>query len=243
MSRYAMVTDLTRCVGCQACTAACNSEWDVPHGHARTRILPTGATGTFPNLRAAFYVAQCNHCDDAPCTKPCPSGATSVRPDGIVSIDKSLCIGCGFCVEACPYEARYLNPATKKVDKCDFCSARLERGRQPACVTTCTAHAKYFGDLEDSSSDIYRLVYARNATRIESGDVKVGPNVYYLGRRNEAQLVADTFPPRVPRMPGAGDIWSRVVKPLAIAMVGATFIGQAVAFFTQLNKGEGQFDE
>jgi tetrathionate reductase subunit B len=243
MARYAMVTDLTKCVGCQACTAACNSEWDVPAGHARTRVLSTGAVGVFPNLRSAFYVAQCNHCDDPPCVQPCPSGATFQSADGIVKIDKELCIGCGFCVTACPYDARYLNPATSKVDKCDFCAARLERGLQPACVTTCTAHAKYFGNLEDPSSEVYRLVYARGAQRIESDDVKVGPNVYYLGARGEPDLVAETFPPRQPRMPSAGQWWERAFKPLAFLMVGATFLGQAVAFFTQLRKGEGQFDD
>ena len=243
MARYAMVTDLTRCVGCQACTAACNSEWDVPPGHARTRVLPTGAVGVFPSLRSAFYVAQCNHCDNPPCVEPCPTGATFQGPDGIVKIDSKLCIGCGFCVEACPYEARYINPVTKKVDKCDFCSARLARGQQPACVTTCTAHAKYFGDLEDPSSEVFRLVYSKGARRIEGDEVKVGPNVYYLGSRGEAELVAGLFPPRQPKMPSSAHWWERVLKPLALAMVGATFLGQAIAFFTQLRKGEGQFDD
>lgn len=243
MARYAMVTDLTKCVGCKACTAACNAEWDVPPGQARTRVLPTGAVGAFPKLRSAFYVAQCNHCDEPPCVRPCPSGATYQGDDGIVKVNRQLCIGCGFCVEACPYEARYLNASTRKVDKCDFCAARLERNQQPACVTTCTAHAKYFGDLEDQAGDTFRRVYSGGARRIESGQVRVGPNVYYAGRRGEPQLVAELFPPREPRMPASGEWWARVVKPLALAMVGATFAGQAIAFFTQLTKGEKQLDD
>ncbi|MGC8792826.1 MAG: 4Fe-4S dicluster domain-containing protein, partial [Bryobacteraceae bacterium] len=170
-------------------------------------------------------------------------GATFQGPDGIVQIDRNLCIGCGFCVEACPYDARYLNPVTQKVDKCDFCAARLERGQLPACVTTCPAHAKYFGDLEDPRSEVYRLVYDRGARRTESEQVRIGPNVYYLGSRGEPELVQEAFPPRPPRMPEAGRWWERVLKPLAFAMVGATFLGQAIAFFTQLRKGEGQFDE
>jgi tetrathionate reductase subunit B len=243
MARYAMVTDLTRCVGCEACTAACSAEWDVPPGHARTRVLPTGPVGEFPRLRAAFYVAQCNHCDRPPCVEACPSGATFQGPDGIVKIDPKLCIGCGYCIPACPYDARYLNPVTQKVDKCDFCAARLERGQLPACVTTCTAHAKFFGDLEDPNSEVYRLVYGRGAERIESDEVKIGPNVYYLGTRGEPALVREKFAPHPPQIPSSGQWWERVFKPLAFLMAGATFLGQAVAFFTQLRKGESQFDE
>jgi tetrathionate reductase subunit B len=199
--------------------------------------------GAFPALRAAFYVAQCNHCDNPPCVKPCPSGATFQRDDGIVAVDKDLCIGCGFCVDACPYDARYINLTTKKVDKCDFCQPRLTAGQQPACVTTCTGHAKYFGDLENPASDVYLMVHGGGATRMESAEVAVGPNVYYAGTKGEPALVAFLFPPREPRMPAAGDFWRRVVKPLALMAVGATFAGQAIAFFKQLNTGERQFEE
>jgi tetrathionate reductase subunit B len=241
--RYAMVTDIRKCVGCQACTAACNVEWDVPAGHARTQVRPTPVSGTFPDLAASVYVAQCNHCDRPPCVEPCPSGATFQGANGTVQIDKDLCIGCGFCVDACPYEARYINPQTNKVDKCDFCASRIARGVEPACVATCTAHAKYFGDLEDRSSDVFRMVYEEGASRMETRAVAVGPNVYYLGRPEHIDLLRATFPPHEPRLLVAGEAWRRLVKPLVLAAVGATFAGQAVAFFTQLRKGEQDFED
>ena len=123
-----MVIDLKKCVGCQACTVACNSEWEVPVGMARTHVRATEAVGTFPHLQSTFYVAQCNHCDHPACVPPCPSGATYQAENGIVKVDRDLCIGCGYCVDACPYGARYIQPVLKKVDKCDFCAARLSAG-------------------------------------------------------------------------------------------------------------------
>ncbi len=243
MARYAMVIDLDKCVACQACTVACNSEWEVPIGHSRTQVRFAGPAGTFPRLLASPYIAQCNHCDHPACVEPCPTGATYQREDGIVAVNRDLCIGCGFCVEACPYDARYLNPVTNKVDKCDFCAARLDKGLQPACVTTCTAAAKFFGDLEDSKSTVSRLVYERGARRNETSRVSIGPNVYYLGKKENVDFALATFAPRLPRMPAPGRWWRSAVKPLVLTAIGASFLGQAIAFFYQLVKGEEQFDE
>lgn len=243
MARYAMVTDLRKCVACHACTVACNAEWGVPPAHARTHVHVTPLAGTFPKLASSPYVAQCNHCDRPPCVEPCPSGATSRGEDGIVRVDEGVCIGCGYCVPACPYEARFISPAHKKVDKCDFCSSRIARGEQPACVATCTANAKYFGDLEDPGSEVHQMVYVDGARRIESATIAVGPNVYYLGKPEQLDLVAESFPPRPPRLLAAGQAWRRVVKPLVLAAVGATFLGQAIAFFYQLGKGEKDFED
>lgn len=243
MPRYAMVIDLRRCVGCQACTVACDKEWDVPLGFARTHVQATGIVGTFPKLSSGFRVAQCNHCDRPSCVAACPTGATHQSLDGIVHIDRGVCIGCGYCVEACPYDARFINPVTKAADKCDFCASRLERGLQPACVATCTAHAKYFGDLEDSNSEIFHMVYEQAARRLETPQVVIGPNVYYMGKKQDVELVFERFPPRLPRTPSSGQLWSRVLKPLVMAAVGAAFFGQAVAFFYQLATGEPEQHE
>ena len=243
MARYAMVIDLDKCVGCQACSVACSEEWKVPVGEVRTHIRSTGIVGMFPQLMSVFHVAQCNHCDHPPCILPCPTGATYQAENGVVKVDQGLCIGCGYCVEACPYDARYINERTKKVDKCDFCSSRVERGLQPACVNTCTAHAKYFGDLEDPNSFVFTAVYEKHAHRIENSLAAPGPNVYYLGKPGHLELVQAKFGPRAPRLIRPGEVWKRLVKPLVLAAVGATFVGQAIAFFYQLHKGEKDFEE
>lgn len=243
MARFAMITDLRKCVGCEACTVACNSEWDVPPGFARTHVRFTGITGTFPQLASTFFPAQCNHCDNPACVKACPTGATYQTPDGIVNVNRKMCIGCGFCVEACAYGARYLNPGTHRVDKCDFCSSRIEKGLQPACVATCTAHAKFFGDLEDRSSEVFKMLYEQGARRNETTNVAIGPNVYYLGKKETVDLAFTSFPPHPPGLLRPAEMWSRILKPLLLTAIGATFLGQTVAFVHQLMSGEKQFED
>jgi len=243
MPRYAMVIDLRKCVGCDACTVACRTEWDVPLGHSRTWVNHTGVEGQFPDLISSPFVAQCNHCDSPSCIPPCPTGATFQLDNGIVKVDPKLCIGCGFCVEACPYDARYINPVTKKVDKCDFCEDRLEKGLQPACVVTCTANAKFFGDLEDKNSVVYQKVFGEGAWRMENENAAIGPNVYYLGKEKQLELVRQKFGPRKPRFATPAKFWSTILRPFIFFAVGATFIGQAIAFFNQVRKGEDPFND
>jgi tetrathionate reductase subunit B len=238
-----MVTDIDKCMACEACTAACNAEWDVPAGHARTRIRATPLVGAFPALASAVQAAQCNQCDRPPCVDACPSGASAQHPSGVVTIDRDVCIGCGFCLDACPYDARYIDPATRRADKCDFCLPRIQRGEAPACVSTCPADAKTFGDLEDRSSDVFAMVYGRDARRLETRATAVGPNVYYVGSAPRLDQVASAFAPREPRVPAAADARRDVLKPLVLAAVGAAFAGQAVAFFNQLRQGESEVDE
>jgi tetrathionate reductase subunit B len=173
----------------------------------------------------------------------CPSGATWQDATGAVRINKDVCIGCGSCVAACPYDARYIDNKRGVADKCDFCSALVEKGLQPACVNTCPANAKHFGDLEDSNSAVAQLVYRGNAQRIETAGIALGPNVYYVGTPEHLELAAASFAPHPPQTVTPGRVWSAFAKKVVYLAVGATFAGQAVAFFRQINVGEKQFDD
>ena len=243
MSRYAMVIDKERCVGCQSCTVACKSEWDVPDGNARTKVRPAGVRGEYPNFISTFYVSQCNHCDRPTCVPACPSGATYQDSSGIVRVNKELCIGCGSCVAACPYGSRYVDAEKGVVDKCDFCAARLERGFQPACVITCPANAKLFGDLEDIGGAAFKMVFKEGAQRIQTANIAIGPNVYYKGKPQHIALAEAAFPPEKPQTVASGRVWGALGRKAVLFAVGATFLGQAAAFFHQLATGEKQFEE
>jgi tetrathionate reductase subunit B len=136
-----------------------------------------------------------------------------------------------------------VNPEIGRVDKCDFCSPRLDAGLQPACVETCPSKAKIFGNLEDRSSDVYRLVYHEGASRSESSTVRIGPNVYYTGKEEKLELALSSFVPGEPKTVPAAWVWTALAKKFVYLAVGATFLGQAAAFFHQLATGEKQFEE
>jgi len=148
MTRWAMVADLRRCVGCQTCTAACKHANATPPGVQWRRVLDI-ETGTYPDVKRSFVPVGCMHCADPPCMHVCPTTATRRRADGIVTIDYDLCIGCAYCTMACPYQARFKSPAgvfaygstptaseERREDasqrsvatKCTFCVERIDQG-------------------------------------------------------------------------------------------------------------------
>jgi Fe-S-cluster-containing dehydrogenase component len=180
VKRWGMVIDLRRCVGCLACTIACQEGNQVPLGQFWNLVLTVGPTGTYPNIGGMHYFSRlCMHCADAPCVKGCPTTASHYRPDGIVIVDPEKCIGCKYCLVSCPYGARYFNEKTGVVQKCEFCYKRLDQGGQPLCVTTCPQKARTFGDIGDPSSEISRLIHSQNAVPLfEEGGTN--PGVYYI---------------------------------------------------------------
>jgi Fe-S-cluster-containing dehydrogenase component len=180
MARFGMVIDTRQCIGCQDCVVACNIENNVPPGQRRNRVR-TEVKGRFPELAMTFYSERCNHCDEPPCVPVCPVGASHVSAYGkTVQIHYDKCIKCGLCVEACPYQARFMNELRDgTADKCTFCVHRLKEGKQPACAAVCPTKAIFFGDLDNPKSQLNALLRARKheVLKPEKG---TKPRIYYL---------------------------------------------------------------
>jgi len=177
MVQLGFVIDHSRCIGCHACTVACKSENDVPVGSFRTWVKYTEA-GAFPDVRRSFAVLRCNQCSDAPCVTICPVTALAKRPDGIVDLDQSVCIGCKGCMQACPYDALYINDAEGTAEKCHFCAHRTELGLAPACAVVCPTEAIVPGDFDDPRSAVSRLKAGGDLTA-RKPEAGTRPNVWY----------------------------------------------------------------
>lgn len=196
---YGMLIDLRKCSACQSCAINCKVENNVPVG-TFWREITMVTEGSFPNLKSLPVNMACQHCDNAPCVNVCPVTATYKREDGIVVQDYDKCVGCKYCMVACPYEARsfnwekpfkdghptYLNPDVPVrpkhvVEKCTFCVHRADAGKPgPACVEACPTRALVFGDIDDPTSEIAKLIKSTGATVLHP-EFGTKPRVYFVG--------------------------------------------------------------
>lgn len=182
---YGFIIDNRRCIGCHACSTACKSENEVPLGVNRTWVKYV-ETGEFPSSRRHFQVTRCNHCDNPPCTRICPVTAMYQRWDGIVEFDSETCIGCKACMQACPYDAIYIDPDTNAAAKCHYCSHRIELNLEPACVVVCPEHAIIAGDMDNPTSEISRLLATEQVT-VRKPEQGTAPKLFYING-NEISL-------------------------------------------------------
>lgn len=202
--RWAMVIDLRQCFGCGTCTVVCAQANNTPEKLWR-KVEELGLSDN--GLRQRFFLPfSCMHCENPHCESVCPTGATFRRADGIVEIDSKRCIGCGYCILACPYRVRtilydHLNFELKTGNllpdrngtctKCSFCKDRIDAGlakglrpgidedASPACVVNCSGHALFFGDLNDPQSNVSRLIQDNHAMRVNP-ECGTQPSVYYI---------------------------------------------------------------
>src|SRR4051794_21993074 len=201
MTTFGFLIDNRKCIGCHACTVACKSEHQVPLGVDRTWVKYI-EKGEFPNNRRLFSVMRCNHCEFAPCVTICPVTALFRRDDGIVDFNSDRCIGCKACMQACPYDALYIDPDSLTAAKCNFCTHRVEVGLEPSCVVVCPEQAIVCGDLDDPTSKLSQLI-KRHPVQVRKPEKGTKPKLFYIDG-DEASLV--------PSRTSADDddgIWSR----------------------------------
>lgn len=222
MARYGFYMDMVACAGCQACTVACQNLNGLDPRNAFTRVHRYEA-GAFPDLQAAFVARQCMHCDDPPCTEVCPTGASYKMAEGPVRIDGDKCIGCRYCITACPYDAREVDVNTGKVIKCTECYERSAAGLPPGCVQTCIAGARLAGDLDDPASAISQAVQ-------QPGVVQVKGTSVYL--KLPAHVARSAFPADF-RAPAHVYPWQSILQPLGQLILGGTGLALVASFAAQ----------
>ena len=204
--RWAFLVDTTKCIGCGSCVRACRAENDVPDGFFRTWIeryamnaeqahidSPNGGQDGFPVLQAPFEPTKsmfvpklCNHCTATPCVQVCPVGASYRTPDGVIMVDEKRCIGCGYCVQACPYGSRFLDERTGTASKCTWCYHRITKGLKPACVEACPTGTRQFGDMK-ARGDPVREVIEKQRISVLQPHLLTEPNTYYIGLDKEVR--------------------------------------------------------
>lgn len=207
--RWAFLVDTNKCVGCGMCVKACKKENEIPYDAPVTRTWveryvvtkdgethvdsPMGGRDGFTssairdeeidpeNIDKAFFVPKlCNQCDNPACVQVCPVGATYQTDDGVVLVDREWCIGCGYCIMACPYGVRFFHPKYKVADKCNFCYHRITKGLQPACVQSCAFGARRLANLRDPDDPVTKIITTERVAVLKD-EYGTKPHVFYLG--------------------------------------------------------------
>jgi Fe-S-cluster-containing dehydrogenase component len=200
---YGIGIDISKCIGCGLCALGCKKENNIPiepfyfrtwveqytvlfNGEVRIES-PNGGVDGFEQgmpeeeiFKTFFVPKMCNQCSKSPCTQVCPVGATFESPDGVALVDEKYCIGCGYCVQACPYGCRYLHPEKKVADKCTLCYHRLKNGLAPVCMEVCPTKARIHGNLRDRDSEIVKFLREHDY-QVLKPHLNTGSKLFYNG--------------------------------------------------------------
>lgn len=198
---WGMLLDIEKCIGCGNCVRACSTENNVPDGYFRTWVeryhiddwhmetptvdSPDGGIHGFPASpktggKNFFVPKMCNHCADSPCTQVCPVGATFDAKDGVVLIDETYCLGCRYCIQACPYGCRFLNPVKKTAEKCTLCYHRITKGLTTACCENCPTGARQLADLKNPNDPIHEFLKT-HSVQVLKPHLGTGAKAFYNG--------------------------------------------------------------
>ncbi|MHA1730021.1 MAG: 4Fe-4S dicluster domain-containing protein [Promethearchaeota archaeon] len=182
--RYVMVIDQERCIGCEACTVACNNENTAYRPLINVEVK---MGGKFPESKMEFMPHLCNQCTRPLCVEICPTEALTKREDGIVVLNEEDCNGCRMCTDVCPYSAIHFNRDKGVVEKCNFCAPRIDKGLEPFCVICCEGQALHFGDLNDPNSEVSKIIAERDTFQLKT-EKNTGPSIYYCPPKPRSRL-------------------------------------------------------
>jgi formate dehydrogenase iron-sulfur subunit len=265
-TEYVKFVDVTKCDGCRACMVACKNWNDLPAeqqdflGSAQSHAKTTADTwnvlqyieheNSEGKLDYLFRHSACFHCTDAACEKVCPEDAISYTDFGTVVIDHEKCVGCGYCVNNCPFEVISLKEYVdkngdkyRKANKCTMCTDRLEEGLQPACVTTCHTGAMEFGDkaaMIKKAEERVKQIKDRYPNAMVYNPKGVGGThtVYVLAEKPSVYGL-----PENPKVPTSAVLWKDYAQPLGKMMIGATTMGVIGMFISSRIINKGKQDE
>ena len=207
--RWAWVIDATKCVGCGMCVQACKRENEIPWETTASRTWveryvvtmdgrvlidspmaardgytknnPMGEEVPPDQVAKGFFVPKvCNHCENPPCVQVCPVGASHVTAEGVVLVDRSWCIGCGYCLQACPFGTRFFHPVHKTAEKCTFCYHRITKGMNPACVDACAFGVRKWETTRAPDSEVSRIVRTERVSVLKE-EYGTKPHAFYIG--------------------------------------------------------------